>query len=115
MKKLLSSSAFFYSVMALLSAFLIIFLVNIIKDDSTHYTDCYVFSQSLVTEKLKSPKSAHFPAYSSDFISEKDGKVYVTAYVDAQNSLGATVRTNYIATIEVNSNGKPARGYVTLN
>ena len=115
MKKKISINAIEWIIKIALSAFLIIFLVNIIKDDSTHYTDCYVFSQSLVTEKLKSPKSAHFPAYSSDFISEKDGKVYVTAYVDAQNSLGATVRTNYIATIEVNSNGKPARGYVTLN
>ena len=76
--------------------------------------ECYAFSQELVKEKLKSPKSADFPAYDPDFFSEKDGKVYVTSYVDAQNSLGANVRTDYIATIEVNSSGKPKSGTVVL-
>lgn len=114
MKKKLSIKTIELIIEIVLSAFVIIVVVNAIKSDSPHYPECYAFSQELVKEKLKSPMSADFPAYDPDFFSEKDGKVYVTSYVDAQNSLGATVRTKFIATIEVNSKGKPTKGSVVL-
>lgn len=49
-----------------------------------------------VRQKLKSPSTADFPAYSDDYISHSDDEYTVSAYVDAQNSFGATVRTYFI-------------------
>ena len=77
------------------------------------YISCYTYSQELVKDKLKSPKSADFPWYSDNFIKEKGNTITVTAYVDADNSFGANVRVNYIATIQV-KNGEPVSGSVTL-
>lgn len=80
---------------------------------SDTYIDSYYYSQELVKDKLKSPKSADFPWYSDSFIKEKGDTITVTAYVDADNSFGANIRVNYIATIKV-KNGKPVSGSVTL-
>ena len=74
---------------------------------------CYYYSQRLVKEKLKSPKSAEFPSYSSDFVTRDGDTVTVSAYVDADNSLGVKIRTNYVATIQLKNN-KPASGSVVL-
>ena len=76
-------------------------------------TSCYYYSQRLVKEKLKSPKSAEFPKYSADFISRDGDTVTVSAYVNAENSFGATVKTNYIATIQLKNN-EPVSGSVVL-
>lgn len=80
---------------------------------SDTYIDSYYYSQELVKDKLKSPKSADFPWYSDSFIKEKGDTITVTAYVDADNSFGANIRVNYIATIKV-KNGEPISGSVTL-
>lgn len=84
------------------------------KNSKSHiYTQCYYYSQTLVKSKLKSPKSADFPRYSDKFIKDNGDTVTVSAYVDAQNSFGATIRTNYIATIQIEDN-KPISGSVVL-
>lgn len=77
------------------------------------YSSCYYYSQRLVKEQLKSPKSAEFPRYSENFITQNGDTVVVSAYVDAQNSFGAQIRTNYIATIQLKNN-KPISGSVVL-
>lgn len=91
-------------------------IVLINHSEETNKNDpyqAYVFSQSLVKEKLKSPKSAKFPWYSDDFIKEKGNVVTVSAYVDAENSFGATIRTKYVATITF-KDGEPESGSVRL-
>lgn len=77
------------------------------------YISCYTFSQNLVKDKLKSPQSAKFPIYSENFISDKGDTIIVSAYVNADNSFGANVKTNYIATITI-QDGEPDKGTVTL-
>lgn len=74
---------------------------------------CYYYSQRLVKDKLKSPKSAEFPSYSSDFVTRSGDTVTVSAYVDADNSFGANVRVKYIATITLKDN-EPVSGSATL-
>ena len=87
------------------------------NDSSDDYdylnSTCYYYSQRLVKEKLKSPKSAEFPSYSDNFAKRSGDTVTITAYVDAQNSFGATIRTDYVATIKI-KDGKPASGSVVL-
>lgn len=66
----------------------------------------YYCSQEVVKEKLKAPSTAKFPPYSSSFVKDNGNSKYtVHAYVDAQNSFGATVRTYYTVNITLKSNG----------
>lgn len=88
--------------------------IYVFKDDTPHYSNCYAFAQELVKEELKSPSTAKFPFYDKSFFATKDNTVTVNAYVDAQNSFGATVRTNFVAIITIDSKGEPVRGRVTL-
>jgi len=67
-------------------------------------TDAYINSQVYVQDQLKAPSSAKFP-YSGDAsavtITDLGNHVAkVTAYVDAQNSFGAMIRTHYTATLK---------------
>ena len=74
---------------------------------------CYTYSQDLVKKKLKSPKSANFPLYSKSFATDKGDTVLISAYVDADNSFGTSVRVYYTANIKV-KNEKPVSGTATL-
>lgn len=114
-EKLLHSSAFFYASLAVIAVLFIAFMTHIVNDGSPNYSNCYVFSQELVKDELKSPSTAKFPRYDKSFFTTDSKTVTVSAYVDAQNSLGATVRTNYIATIVINSKGEPVSGIVQLS
>lgn len=98
---------------------IIIAFVKCTSDDSNTnskeslYRKCYFFSQTLVKEKLKSPKSADFPRYSESFITDNGDTIIISAYVDAENSFGANTKTGYVATITVSEN-KPDKGSVML-
>lgn len=61
----------------------------------------WVLAQKAVKSNLKSPSTAEFPAsYGSEGVSfGKTGDTYyVESYVDAQNELGAVVRTDFMVT-----------------
>lgn len=59
--------------------------------------DAYVCAQLTVPDLLKSPSSAKFPHadYKQVVSYEGNDKYTVESYVDAQNSFGAMIRTNY--------------------
>lgn len=60
----------------------------------------------IVEQHLKSPSTAKFPPFSSDMSIKKDGNYYqVISYVDAENSLGAKVRTLFVAEFEMTNSG----------
>lgn len=65
----------------------------------------YILAMSAVKKKLKNPKGADFPGILERKGHVKkmkgDGVVYVVdSYVDALNSFGATVRTDFLARVE---------------
>lgn len=66
----------------------------------------YVMSQKFVIKQLKSPPSAKFPSLGDAgveayYLSTEAGcKHYVEAYVDAQNTFGATIRSKYYVIME---------------
>ncbi len=63
--------------------------------------DAYVMSQVFVERQLKAPSSADFPAFDNSMVIPLgNGRFKVTAYVDAQNSFGAMIRTPYTCTIK---------------
>ena len=62
-------------------------------------------SQYCVKEKLKSPASADFPVDLNHVKIITDSLFVINSYVDAQNSFGATIRTNYRCTVSTTNNG----------
>lgn len=76
----------------------------IIKDSikSTLRVEC----QLQIEKLLKSPKSAEFPtisgwSFTKDF---ETGYIYVSSYVDADNSFGASIRSDFTFGFNVNEN-----------
>jgi len=66
----------------------------------------YIMSQGFVKKRLKSPGSAEFPSMAWDktdiriSFDRSTGLYTVRAWVDAQNSFGAKIRTNYIVVLK---------------
>lgn len=55
--------------------------------------DAYEMAQQFVTDSLKSPGSAKYPDYDDGYVQLISDNTYnVTAYVDSQNSFGASIR-----------------------
>ncbi len=104
---------------AIVAIVVVIFGIKyLLSDDDNHraaYTRSYAYAQILVKDELKSPKSAKFPMYNKSFVEydEATNTATVRSYVDAENSFGATVRTQYVAIITLSGN-EPTGGFVTL-
>ena len=74
------------------------------KDEGSGDPDkigAFVMSQTFVEKRLKSPSTADFCSYSDATVTDLgSGKFRVSAYVDAQNSFGAQIRTNYTCVLK---------------
>ena len=60
--------------------------------------DAYTMAKQFVTERLKAPRTAHFPSIVDDQVQVESlggGRWRVRAFVDAENSFGGEVRTVY--------------------
>lgn len=90
------------------------------KDSGVRLDDAEAFTvaEAMVKQKLKSPSTAKFCTVSQSTITH-DGDVYtVSGWVDAQNSFGATLRSNWTVTFTaVKSGGKIGgeHGSVTID
>ena len=61
----------------------------------------YDYAQEIVKNNLKSPASAVFPDYQESFVNELGKYEWrVETYVDAQNSFGAMLRTNFTIVVK---------------
>lgn len=74
---------------------------NAQEDNATYFQDrkleAFAIAKTHVIHELKAPASADFPNADSAFVSLlRAGEYRVSAYVDAQNSFGSKVRTNYV-------------------
>jgi len=76
-------------------------------DRSGDEIGAWVEMQFYVEEQLKSPSSADFPfGGAQKHVKYLDGGRYrVTSYVDAQNSLGASIRTHFDGVIKKTADG----------
>ncbi|MBV7482493.1 hypothetical protein [Bordetella sp. BOR01] len=73
-------------------------------------TMAYVMSQKAVSRQLKAPGSAEFPLMPDAKVVRTDTcKFAVSAYVDAQNSFGAKVRSYYSADMEYSPDSRTWR------
>lgn len=68
--------------------------------------DAWVCAQNVVEGRLKSPSTAKFCSYDSSRVTELGNNKYrIVGYVDAQNSFGATVRSNFTVTLTLTEHG----------
>lgn len=73
------------------------------KDNCEDTTMAFIMSQNFVKKHLKSPSTAEFPYSHNDGVRityQGDCKHEIWAYVDSQNSFGATIRTKYYAVVK---------------
>ena len=66
-------------------------------------TDYQIYTQNTVKSILKSPKSAVFPNINNWSFGKNNFYVVAQSYVDAQNSFGATIRSEFTFIYSVNS------------
>lgn len=70
------------------------------KDDQEAYL--WSMAEETVKDNLKTPSTAKFPAYSNFKVkSEGDNIFTISSYVDAQNSFGAMIRSDFVVKIKV--------------
>lgn len=72
---------------------------------SSDESKVWVLAKHEVEQSLKSPNSAKFPSKDKATILETDDGYQITSYVDANNSFGASIRSNFIVTLTKKSNG----------
>ena len=66
------------------------------KKPASTEIEAFVFSQTFVKRKLKTPSTAKFPSYREATVSSTGSDAWrVEAWVDAQNMFGAMVRNPY--------------------
>lgn len=103
-----------YTFAILISIFVIIagtiFLVwNYSKPNQKEKIESTVvmLSQQAVESKLKAPKTADFPVSYDNYAIHQNGDVYtVTSYVDAENSFGAKIRSNFTVELVYHSDAE---------
>lgn len=84
-------------------------------DSSSAKIEAFVMSQEFMKRRLKAPGSAEFPWYSDSEVSvlhRGNGVFQVNAYVDAQNSFGAKLRTRYAC--QLRDEGKQSWALISL-
>jgi len=63
-------------------------------------SEAAVMAEEFVKGKLKAPGTAEFNSYDPDKVTEiEENKFKVTGWVDAENSFGAKIRSNYLAVV----------------
>lgn len=74
--------------------------------------DAWVMAQQFVEDRLKSPSTADFGSAFGDYqdpekvVTDLSGdKFRIRAWVDSQNSFGATIRTHFVCEVEYVGNG----------
>lgn len=71
------------------------------EDISKLDVDAYVMSEEFIKKQLKAPATADFPTGSDGRVKYLgDSVFYIDSYVDAQNSFGANLRSNYSGKIK---------------
>lgn len=66
----------------------------------------HIIAQNYVESVLKSPSTADFPTFDYQASNLGNHKYKIVSYVDAQNSFGAEIRSNYSVTLSYNGSGE---------
>lgn len=82
-------------------AFIIALAFTVEEENTPDKLTAYVMSHVFVERNLKAPSTAKFPWFRDIVVKDLGGgRFSVSAYVDAQNSFGAQIRTNYTCVLK---------------
>ena len=76
------------------------------KPDLGSEAEAWAITRQFVTDKLRSPATADFPWSPTGATKLGPGKWRIAGYVDSQNAFGATLRTEFAATVETRDGTK---------
>lgn len=92
---------------------------NNISNKNHSGSDEYYFActaaQEEVKQRLKSPSSAKFPVCSEMNITNTGDKWTIIGYVEAQNSFGAMLKSDFTVKIELLGNNKYSVIYINID
>jgi len=93
---------------AIVIALLVIGLKVLMRPDAGSSVNAWLMAQEFVTDRLKSPSTATFGwQKAEDCVTELGGGEFkVRGWVDAQNSFGATLRSDFSLTLRYTGSGK---------
>ncbi|AJD26861.1 hypothetical protein G8E05_10780 [Clostridium botulinum] len=79
--------------------------------------EVYKASQEFVKENLKAPATAEFPNFEDGkvVVAGDEKKYTVIAYVDAENSFGAKIRSKFLCNLKDDDNGGYEVEFVDIN
>lgn len=71
------------------------------KADIGEAVSAWVACQQFVEERLKAPSTVEYPSPYTEYTRSVGGGTFeVDAYVDAENSFGAMIRTDFLCTVD---------------
>ena len=90
--------------------------VNIPDTGGRYKLEAHACARMKVESQLKSPSSADFPleSYKDVVTYTKNNEYSVSSYVDAENSFGATVRNDFVCTLQI-SDSDTCTGYCLIS
>lgn len=95
---------FYLNIFFLIIIVLIVFLMLrscINRVSSVGELDAYIAAQMFIEKRLKAPNTADFENYNSDNVRKiSENKYSVRGYVDAENSFGAKIRSQFSCQLE---------------
>lgn len=71
------------------------------KTGGTHDTEAFICAKNYIKKNLKAPSTAKFPFFPPGVEHLQNETYAVRIYVDAQNSFGAMIRTDFICEVNV--------------
>ncbi|MBQ7119638.1 MAG: hypothetical protein IJO09_05440 [Oscillospiraceae bacterium] len=94
---------------SLLFVFILVFSFSACGEHKFDEYDAMSIAENAVEQRLKSPSTADFSSRSETSISNSGNSWTVSGWVDAQNSFGATARSNY--TVKFTTRGENNEEY----
>jgi len=91
-----------------LALIVIVFVIGLLTYDQKENPEtgretlAFIHCQNFVTQRLKAPSTADFPHLDRKSWKIDENTFAIQAYVDAQNSFGAKIRTNWTCEIKYN-------------
>lgn len=87
------------------------------EKERTKKIEVYKASQKFVKKQLKAPSTATFPNFGDEevVVAGDERRYSVFAYVDAENSFGAKIRSKYMCNLKDDGNGGYEVEFVDIN
>lgn len=96
--------------------FALLYLIGLMLPDTASDGGAWGISKTFVTRNLKSPKTAEFPSITEGTVIKNSPRRFtVVGYVDAQNSFGALIRSEWATEVYYTGKGQWRLRYLEID